>query len=560
MRPSPAVLILLLCAAAAVPASSARAASDERPDLETLLDRAAWYLDFFIDQFENVVAEESYVQDATTLLPSYSPVGGGRGGIALPAPSAGELSRARHRDLRSDFLLVKSPNTQALVPFRDVIEVDGIPVGDRQQRLAKLFLNPASGDAMTLASRIGDEGARYNLGNMRSTIGNPVLALGVLQASYQSRFKFSLGKEDRTVAPGVWWIDYQEKSSPAMVRGEASIDLFAHGRIWVEGTSGRVLKTQLAVEQPAIRAQITTTFRMDDRFTIAVPSEMREIYQFNSGSKITTVASYGRFRRFDVRADEDIRLPIRTVTDFRGETFIELPAGRFTMGSAGSEVGRNADETLHDVTITKPFLLARYEATQQEWRTVMGTTPSTFGNCGSRCPVESVTYEDVLRFLQKLNEKSRLAATPDVPALRYRLPTEAEWEYACRAGTTGPFSTGENLTTADANYNGRFPYGKSSVGENRQRPVPVGSFRLSPWGVGDMHGNVWEWTSDWYAPYQESASDSVDPHGPPGGEKRVIRGGSWYFDANSARCALRYTHAPTDKGFSLGFRLAADAR
>ena len=108
----------------------------------TLLDRAAWYLDFFIDQFENVVAEESYVQDASTLLPSYSPVGG-RGGIALPGPSAGELSRARHRDLRSDFLLVKSPDTLALVPFRDVIEVDGIPVGDRQQRLAKLFLELA---------------------------------------------------------------------------------------------------------------------------------------------------------------------------------------------------------------------------------------------------------------------------------------------------------------------------------------------------------------------------------------------------------------------------------
>ncbi len=559
MRPRLAVLIFILCAAATVPASGASTASDERPSLETLLDRAAWYLDFFIDQFENVVAEESYVQDANTLLPSYFPVGG-RGGIALPAPSAGELSRARHRDLRSDFLLVKSPDTLALVPFRDVIEVDGIPVGDRQQRLAKLFLNSTSGDAMTLATRIGNEGARYNLGNMRSTIGNPVLALGVLQASYQSRFKFSIGKEDRTVAPGVWWIDYQEKSSPAMVRGEAGIDLFAHGRIWIEGTSGRVLKTQLSVEQPAIRAQITTTFRLDDRFTIAVPSEMREIYQFNSGSKITTVASYGRFRRFDVRADENIRLPIRTVTDFLGEMFIELPAGRFTMGSAGSELGRNADETLHDVTITKPFLLARHEVSQQEWRTVMGTTPSTFGNCGPRCPVESVTYEEVLRFLQKLNEKSRLAATPDAPALRYRLPTEAEWEYACRAGTTGPFSTGEHLTTADANYNGKFPYASASIGENRQRPVPVGSFSLNPWGLADMHGNVWEWTSDWYAPYQESESDNIDPHGPLAGETRVIRGGSWYFDANSARCALRYTHAPTDKGFSLGFRLAADAR
>ena len=564
MRARFAAPVVALCAAAtmgAPEASSGRAAmAIDRPDLETLLDRAAWYLDFFIDQFENVVAEEVYVQDANTPLPSYGPMGTGRGGIALPSPSAGELSRSRHRDLRSDFLLVRSPNTLALVPFRDVLTVDGITVGDRQQRLAKLFLNSPNEDTMALAARIGDEGARYNLGNMRSTIGNPVLALGVLQASYQQRFKFSLGKEDRTVAAGVWWIDYQETSSPAMVRGQAGVDLFAHGRIWIDATSGRVLRTQLLVEQPAIRAQVTTTFRMDDRFTIAVPSEMREAYQFNSGSRISTVATYGRFRRFDVRADENVRLPIRTITDALGVTFVELPAGRFTMGSAGSEVGRNADETLHDVTISKPFLLARYEVTQQEWRTVMGNAPSTFGSCGPRCPVESVTYEDVLRFLQKLNERSRTTATPDAPPLRYRLPTEAEWEYACRAGTTGPFVTGENLSSADANYNGKFPYGGSTPGEYRQRPVPVGSFSLNPWGLGDMHGNVWEWTSDWYAPYHESEADNIDPHGPSTGEKRVIRGGSWYFDANSARCALRYTHAPNDKGFSLGFRLAADAR
>lgn len=561
MRARFASLVVALCAAATLGASSGRPpAAIDRPDLETLLERAAWYLDFFIDQFENVVAEESYVQDASTPLPSYAPMGTGRGGIALPTPSAGELSRARHRDLRSDFLLVKSPDTLALVPFRDVITVDGIPVGDRQERLAKLFLKSANEDTMALAARVGDEGARYNLGNMRSTIGNPVLALGVLQASYQARFKFSLGKEDRAVAPGVWWIDYQETASPAMVRGQAGVDLFAHGRLWIDATSGRVLRTQLFVEQPAIRAQVTTTFRMDERFTIAVPSEMRETYQFNSGSRISMVATYGRFRRFDVRADENIRLPIRTITDSLGITFVELPAGRFTMGSAASEVGRNADEALHDVTISKPFLLARYEVTQQEWRTVMGTAPSTFGGCGPRCPVESVTFDDVLGFLQRLNERSRATATPDAPPLRYRLPTEAEWEYACRAGTTGPFVTGENLSTADANYNGKFPYGASAPGEYRQRPTPVGSFSLNPWGLGDMHGNVWEWTSDWYAPYHESESDNIDPHGPPTGEKRVIRGGSWYFDANSARCALRYTHAPNDKGFSLGFRLAADAR
>jgi formylglycine-generating enzyme required for sulfatase activity len=553
------VLVALVAVGFAAPAGPIRLAAEERPSLEVLLERAAWYLDFFVDQFENVVAEESYVQDASTLLPSFSPIVG-RGGVSFASPSAAEMARARHRDLRSDFLLVKSPDTQALVPFRDVIDVDGVPVRDRQQRLAKLFLN-ASPDAMTQAVRIGDEGARYNLGAMRSTIGNPVLALGVLQASYQPRFKFSLGKEDRGVTPALWIVEFQETQSPAMVRGEAGTDLFSHGRLWIEAATGRVLKTELIVQQPAIRAQITTTFRMDDRFSIAVPNEMREQYWLGTGNKIAMIASYGRFRRFDVRADEDIRMPTRTIDDpLTGMTFVEVPAGRFTMGSAASEPGHNPDEVLHDVTITHPFLLSRYEVTQQEWRAVVGTSPSTFGGCGPRCPVESVTYDDVQRFLQKLNETPRPQASTAVRTLKYRLPTEAEWEYACRAGTTGPFSTGETLTTAQANYNGKFPYASSAPGDYRQRPVAVGSFPLNAWGLGDMHGNVWEWTADWYAPYDDTPSGNIDPQGAATGAKRVIRGGSWYFDANSARCGLRYTHAPNDKGFSLGFRVAADAR
>jgi len=170
--------------------------------------------------------------------------------------------------------------------------------------------------------------------------------------------------------------------------------------------------------------------------------------------------------------------------------------------------------------------------------------------------VENVTFADAQQFIAKLN------ASPSA-AVRYRLPTEAEWEYACRAGTTGPFSTGETLTIDQANYNGRFPYPTAPpapAGEFRGTPMPVGSFPSNRWGLSDMHGNVWEWTADWYGAYAEARASNVDPHGPDTGEKRVIRGGSWYFDANSARCALRYTHAPQDRGFSLGLRLAADRR
>ena len=521
-----------------------------KPELEVVLDRAGWYLDYFVDEFENVVAEENYIQDSSQLLPTISPAGGGRGAIA-PPPSAAEMLRARHRDLRSDFLLVKSPDTEALVPFRDVIQVDGIMVRDREERLAKLFLTASAG-TMAQAERIREEGARYNLGNMRSTLGNPVLALGVLQQTYQRRFKFSLAKEDRGFGPGVAVVEYKETGSPAMIRGEAGRDLLAHGRLWIDIATGRVLKTELQVEQPAVRAVITTTFQAEDTSGIAVPLEMREQYTFPNGNRVNTVANYGHFRRFDVSAAEDIRTPIATTIEpWTGMTLVELPPGRFTMGSASMERGRNDDEVLHDVEVTRPFLMGQNEVTQQEWRTVMGTAPSQFTGCGPRCPVENVTYVDVQRFLEKLN-----AHPPQT--LRYRLPTEAEWEYACRARTTGPFFTGENLTTAQANYNGRQPYASFPAGEFRQKTTPAGTFPLNPWGLADMHGNVWEWTSDWYGRYPEGDSANIDPHGPPSGEKRVIRGGSWFFDANSARCALRYTHAPQDKGFSVGFRVAAD--
>jgi formylglycine-generating enzyme len=541
-------LALIVCASVA---GAAHLRGADPVTLEGLLNRAAWYLDYFIDRFENVVAEEQYSQNAASPLPTYSPFTG-RGGVAQP-PSAADSTRARHRDLRSDFLLVKSPQTEALVPFRDVIAVDGVVVRDREARLARLFLNPAA-DAMAQAEQIRDEGARYNLGNMRSTIGNPVMALAVLQRSYQPRFRFSLGKEDRGIGANIWIVEYKEETAPAMIRGEAGTNLFAHGRLWIDAISGRVVKTELRVEQPSIRAVVTTTFRPDDRFDIGVPLEMRETYAFGNGNNINTVATYGRFRRFDVRAEEEIHSPRPTYVDPQtGMTFVELMPGRFTMGSAAGEAGRHEDETLHDVVISRPFLLAQHEVTQQEWRAVMGTSPSRFGDCGSKCPVENVTFFDVLQFVAKLNDQP--GAT-----LRYRLPTEAEWEYACRAGTTGPFSTGENLTTAQANYRGQMPYASFPAGEFRQRTTAVGAFPANPWGLFDMHGNVWEWTADWYGPYPEGDAANIDPHGPAQGTKRVIRGGSWFFDANSARCGLRYTHSPQDKGFSLGLRLAADRR
>jgi formylglycine-generating enzyme required for sulfatase activity len=553
---------LLVAGLSSVIAAAAGQKGGDVP-LEVVLDRAGWYLDSFVEEFENVVAEERYVQDSSTNLPSFTPVAVGRGGGVIMQPSPAEVLRARHRELRSDFLLVRPPGTEALVPFRDVMTVDGVDVRDREARLAKLFLSGASSpnEIIARAEQIREEGSRYNLGSMRSTLGNPVLALSVLQKSYQPRFRFTLTKEDRNAGPGVSVVGYREVVSPAMIRGEAGIDLMAHGRVWIDTMTGRVVKTELQVEQPAIRALVTTTFQVEERSGIGIPQEMRERYTMANGNRITTIATYGRFRRFDVSADEDIHTPAPSIVEpWTGITLVEVPSGRFTMGSPSSEAGRNNDEVLHDVELTHSFLLGRFEVTQQEWRTVMGGGPSKFAACGSRCPVENVSFDEVQQFLTKLNARTATAPAP-AARLRFRLPSEAEWEYACRAHTTGPFSTGENVTTAQANYNGTLPYppaGTAAAGEFRQKPTPAGSFPFNQWGLADMHGNVWEWTADWYGPYAAHAAANIDPHGAASGDKRVIRGGSWAFDGNSARCGLRYTHAPKDRGYSLGFRVAAD--
>jgi formylglycine-generating enzyme required for sulfatase activity len=226
---------------------------------------------------------------------------------------------------------------------------------------------------------------------------------------------------------------------------------------------------------------------------------------------------------------------------------VALVPGGFMMGSPLSEFGRGTDETRHQVTLTRKVYIGQHEVTQAEWKQVMGVNPSQFADC-ARCPVETVDFYQVNAFLSRLNAGNA--------AMRYRLPTEAEWEYACRAGTTTAFNTGRAISTDQANYDGRYPYSGGSRGGTHGKTVAVGSYPPNAWGVFDMHGNVWEWTEDWYGEY--GAGPVTDPRGPARGRARVIRGGSWHFDANSMRCAMRYTHAPQDKGFSLGFRVVAE--
>jgi formylglycine-generating enzyme required for sulfatase activity len=180
----------------------------------------------------------------------------------------------------------------------------------------------------------------------------------------------------------------------------------------------------------------------------------------------------------------------------------------------------------------------------------MGTNPSQFASCGPECPVERVTFFDVQSFIERLNARSTWPG--------FRLPTEAEWEYACRAGGSAAFGGDvTSLSASEANVDGRYPYAGAAPGGYRGSTAPVGSFAPNRWGLFDMSGNVWEWTADRHCPYPARATD---PIGTCESAYRVIRGGSWHFGADSARCGLRYTHRPQDRGFSLGVRLAHAAK
>jgi len=218
-------------------------------------------------------------------------------------------------------------------------------------------------------------------------------------------------------------------------------------------------------------------------------------------------------------------------TNSIGMRFTCIPPGTFLMGSLPTEEERRDDETQHQVTLTKGFLLGVYPVTQAQWRAVMWNNPSYFK--GDDRPVEQVSWEDCQEFCQKLSKREDK---------RYRLATEAQWEYACRAGTTTPFYFGETISTDQANYDGSLVYGKGKPGEDRQQTTAVGGFPPNAWGMFDMHGNVWEWCADGYRNYERG--DIIDPIGPSSGERRVLRGGAWGFHPGKCRSAYRSMDEP----------------
>ena len=241
------------------------------------------------------------------------------------------------------------------------------------------------------------------------------------------------------------------------------------------------------------------------------------------------------------------------VTNSLGMKFRVIPPGTFDMGSPTSEPKRDNDETHHKVTITQPKLLGVYPVTQGEWTKVTGSNPSHFksvsGQDARRFPVEQVSWEDAQKFLTKLNSEHTLGGW------RYRLPTEAEWEYACRAGTVTPFWFGGELNGKQANCDGRFPY-ESGKGPYLERPSVVGAYKANPFGLYDQHGQVSEWCEDWYGEYDTSASQ--DPTGASSGSSRVLRGGSWNVSAFGCRSAFRFYCGPSFRSYRIGFRVVCE--
>jgi len=235
--------------------------------------------------------------------------------------------------------------------------------------------------------------------------------------------------------------------------------------------------------------------------------------------------------------------PTKNFTNSIGMKFVWIPPGSFIMGSPKEEIGRDANETQHKVTLTKGFYMSVYTATQEQWKEVMGNNPSSFKG-EKNLPVQGVTWEDCQEFIKKLREKDKKP---------YRLPTEAEWEFCCRAGTKTPFHVGETISTEQANYNGDFTYGNGKKGLNRKKTTPVGSFPANAWGLHDMHGNVIQWCHDWHGDYPQD--DVIDPQGREKGTMRVLRSGSWARHPADCRSALRGWSGPDIHNGHFGFRL-----
>jgi formylglycine-generating enzyme required for sulfatase activity len=257
----------------------------------------------------------------------------------------------------------------------------------------------------------------------------------------------------------------------------------------------------------------------------------------------------------------------KTITNSIGMELTLIPSGSFIMGSPRGEAERDDKEERHDVSITKPFYLGEHEVTQAQYSEVMGDNKSTFKEKDN--PVENVEWIKAKLFCERLSAR----AAEKKAGRTYRLPTEAEWEYACRAGATTAFHFGDSLSSAQANFNGNYPAGSGSKGNYLRKPTKVGSYEPNALGLYDMHGNVAEWCADWYDPDYYLDSPDEDPLGPPlgvvptnftnNGKQNffvAVRGGCWVDDGRACRSAYRFRAMPNTRYQLIGFRVVCEVK
>jgi len=274
-------------------------ASAQEATFEAVLGRAGAYVVEFQRSLSGVVAEEQYVQSVRYPLGTSSRVN-----QLLPT----------HRDLKSDLLLVKPAGVDRWLQFRDVFQVDGKEVRDRNERLMELFVKPSSSSAAQ-AERIIAESARYNIGNLLRTVNSPVLALVILDPRNQSRFTFKrtthdeplLGRGTLKLPESVWIVEFQEVEKETLIRTTNGRDLPTRGRFWIEPSTGQVLASEMIAEDPLIRGTIDVEYQIEPAVGLLVPITMRERYEIRrDGSRVDGTATYGRFRQFQVKVDEKL--------------------------------------------------------------------------------------------------------------------------------------------------------------------------------------------------------------------------------------------------------------